>query len=348
MNQTTCDTNTTSINSASDPNYYQTDVVAYGDYYPYGMLMPGRNHAEADGYRYGFQGQETDDEVKGEGNSVNYKYRMHDPRIGRFFAVDPLEKEYPHNSPYAFSENNVIHAIELEGLEKVVTHTYNPKTKKFKITAKSIDYGLKENVNLYQYKNSEGNVYKRVYKSWSSDKTYEHIGFGNVDRPNLYQRFRGVEPVQVYKDPVSIFDGTIFSPNKADFHYAPFEAGKADLKISIHLGSYTHDFGISLYEGGGESTFKMNTINKSKIDYGNAKIGFTPSLTLDGYISKGADQKTKTESSMKLKYNVISLSKTDATNGDNKLSISFSKSFAIPIYSRSKNASVTTVIDHTK
>ncbi|PWH86236.1 RHS repeat-associated core domain-containing protein [Brumimicrobium oceani] len=68
-------------------------------------------------YRYGFQGQEVDDEIKGEGNSVNFKYRMHDPRVGRFFAVDPLTAEYPHNSPYAFSENNLIHAIELEGLE---------------------------------------------------------------------------------------------------------------------------------------------------------------------------------------------------------------------------------------
>ena len=68
-------------------------------------------------YTYGFQGQEKDDEIKGEGNSVNYKYRMHDPRIGRFFSVDPLFRDYPHNSPYAFSENRVIDGIELEGLE---------------------------------------------------------------------------------------------------------------------------------------------------------------------------------------------------------------------------------------
>jgi hypothetical protein len=61
-----------------------------------------------------------DDEIKSEGNSVNYKYRMHDPRLGRFFAIDPLAAKYPHNSPYAFSENMVIHAIELEGLESVV------------------------------------------------------------------------------------------------------------------------------------------------------------------------------------------------------------------------------------
>lgn len=65
---------------------------------------------------YGFNGQEKDDEIKGEGNSVNFKYRMHDSRIGRFFVVDPLYYKYPYNSPYAFSENRVIDGI-LEGLE---------------------------------------------------------------------------------------------------------------------------------------------------------------------------------------------------------------------------------------
>ena len=81
------------------------------------MQMPNRNGSSG-GYRYGFQGQEVDNEIKGEGNSVNYKYRMHDPRIGRFFAVDPLTAQYPHNSPYTFSENSTIAFVELEGLEK--------------------------------------------------------------------------------------------------------------------------------------------------------------------------------------------------------------------------------------
>ena len=80
------------------------------------MLLPNR-HGSSDKYRYGFQGQEKDDEVKGEGNSVNYKYRMHDPRIGRFLSMDPLKADYPWNSPYAFAENKVIQFIELEGLE---------------------------------------------------------------------------------------------------------------------------------------------------------------------------------------------------------------------------------------
>ena len=85
------------------------------------MLLPNR-HGAADTYRYGFQGQELDNEIKGEGNSINYKFRMHDPRVGRFFAVDPLFRQYPYNSPYAFSENRLIDAFELEGLEKYKIH----------------------------------------------------------------------------------------------------------------------------------------------------------------------------------------------------------------------------------
>ena len=88
----------------------------FSSYYPFGMLQPGRHGGES--YRYGFQGQESDNEIKGQGNSVNYKYRMHDPRLGRFFAVDPLTSKYPHYSPYSFSGNKVIHKIELEGLEE--------------------------------------------------------------------------------------------------------------------------------------------------------------------------------------------------------------------------------------
>jgi len=80
------------------------------------MLLPGR-HGNSLDYRYGFQGQEMDNEIKGEGNSLNFKFRMLDTRINRFFAVDPLAVEYPHNSPYPLSENRLIDGIDLEGSE---------------------------------------------------------------------------------------------------------------------------------------------------------------------------------------------------------------------------------------
>jgi len=50
---------------------------------------------------------------------------MHNPRVGRFFSVDPLITKYPHYSSYSFSGNKVIHAVELEGLEEELIFVYN-------------------------------------------------------------------------------------------------------------------------------------------------------------------------------------------------------------------------------
>ncbi|MEZ4828609.1 MAG: RHS repeat-associated core domain-containing protein [Bacteroidia bacterium] len=97
---------------------YTADVWGMNDYYAFGMLMPGRNQQRS-GYRFGFQGQETDDEVYGAENAVSFKYRVHDARLGRFLSVDPLSPKYPFYSPYAFSGNRVMDAVELEGLEPV-------------------------------------------------------------------------------------------------------------------------------------------------------------------------------------------------------------------------------------
>ena len=86
------------------------------DYSPFGVSLDGRT-VEGDFYRYGFQKQEKDDELKGKDYSINYLHRMHDPRIGRFFAIDPLYNKFPFYSPYQFSGNRLLDAIELEGLE---------------------------------------------------------------------------------------------------------------------------------------------------------------------------------------------------------------------------------------
>ena len=94
-------------------------VTSSCDYYPFGLTMKGRNYND-DVYRYGFQGQEKVDEFN---SNYAFEYRIHDPRLGRFLSIDPLFASFPWNSPYAFSENRVISAIELEGLEAVDLNT---------------------------------------------------------------------------------------------------------------------------------------------------------------------------------------------------------------------------------
>lgn len=94
--------------------FYNPGIIAATDYYPFGMVITNRS-VDTEKYRYGYQAQLTDQELWD--GAVSYKYRIEDPRIGRFFSVDPLAPEYPWNSPYAFSENRVIDGVELEGLE---------------------------------------------------------------------------------------------------------------------------------------------------------------------------------------------------------------------------------------
>ncbi|MBL7707640.1 MAG: hypothetical protein JNJ86_01140 [Chitinophagaceae bacterium] len=90
-------------------------------YYPFGMAMPGRAFSSGSSYRYGFNGKENDNEVKGEGNQQDYGFRIYDTRIGRFLGVDPLTSKYPWYTPYQFAGNKPINSIDLDGLEEYET-----------------------------------------------------------------------------------------------------------------------------------------------------------------------------------------------------------------------------------
>jgi RHS repeat-associated protein len=64
-------------------------------------------------YRYGFNGKEDDPET----GYQDYGMRQYDPRLARFFAVDPLAYKYPWYTPYQFAGNCPIEAIDLDGAE---------------------------------------------------------------------------------------------------------------------------------------------------------------------------------------------------------------------------------------
>ncbi|MFN8310015.1 MAG: hypothetical protein U0T73_08630 [Chitinophagales bacterium] len=95
---------------------YTPTLVSGQMYYAFGSLMPGRTVTSGK-YRFGFNGQLKDDDVTGTGNISDFKFRVCDLRLGRFYSIDPLSKSYPWNSSYAFAENRVIDGIDLEGKE---------------------------------------------------------------------------------------------------------------------------------------------------------------------------------------------------------------------------------------
>ncbi|HET8735125.1 MAG TPA: DUF6443 domain-containing protein [Pricia sp.] len=99
-------------NGNIDPN---TEIKEVASYYPFGMRF-NRSVLSGSGYDYKtYQGQEFTDEL---GLNIHeWKYRVSDPAIGRFWQVDPLAEKYPYNSTYAFQENKMGMGVELEGLE---------------------------------------------------------------------------------------------------------------------------------------------------------------------------------------------------------------------------------------
>jgi RHS repeat-associated protein len=122
------------------------------------MIVPNRT-AVSTAYRYGFNGKEKDDELKGGGNSLDFGARIYDSRIGRWFAKDPVLQ--PYESPYNYAANNPIFYIDNDGEDNIVYLVLLPSAKEKlgkkgmvslqKETQKRLkDLGLKTEVKIFE------------------------------------------------------------------------------------------------------------------------------------------------------------------------------------------------------
>lgn len=100
-------------------SYYLPIVVNAQDYYPFGMIQPGRSYTLTNdsSYKYLFNGKFHDDNIYGKDNSYDYGMRLYDPRLGRFMCTDPLFKKYAMLSTYQFASDKPIQAIDIDGME---------------------------------------------------------------------------------------------------------------------------------------------------------------------------------------------------------------------------------------
>jgi len=115
--KTPVDTNAATHDTVA--SYYLPIVVNAQDYYPFGMIQPGRSYTLSGDstYKYLFNGKYHDDNIYGKDNSYNYGARFYDPRLGRFMSTDPLYKKFPELSTYQFASNTPIQASDLDGKE---------------------------------------------------------------------------------------------------------------------------------------------------------------------------------------------------------------------------------------
>ena len=89
----------------------QPIIKSHTDYYPFGYPIASRSFS-LEQYRFGFNGQEGDNEVYGDGKSYTAEYWQYDSRLGRRWNVDPIktvnESSYStnRNNPNFFSDPN--------------------------------------------------------------------------------------------------------------------------------------------------------------------------------------------------------------------------------------------------
>ena len=81
------------------------------------------------GYRYGYQGYEKDNEISGDGNHLSFADYGYDPRTARRWQIDPMNQEIPYFSPYIFCSNSPISKLDPDGKWDVSVHAYSDRAK---------------------------------------------------------------------------------------------------------------------------------------------------------------------------------------------------------------------------
>jgi hypothetical protein len=145
---------------------YVSAINAMYDYYAFGSPMPKRQYTGVD-YRYGFNGQEKDDEITGSGNINTAEFWEYDTRLGRRWNTDPEPMAFI--SEYSAFVDNPILFNDPEG------NTVDPTrlTDKDKDLLKSdieskTGYTIKETTNQFGDKRWEIDKSKGINKKGTS------------------------------------------------------------------------------------------------------------------------------------------------------------------------------------
>ncbi len=88
------------------------------DYYPFGLTFNQQTREGTQPQNYLYNGKELQTDL--DLNWTDYGARMYDAAIGRWYVVDPLASKFPNHSPYTYTVNNPINAIDPDGRDVIL------------------------------------------------------------------------------------------------------------------------------------------------------------------------------------------------------------------------------------
>jgi len=167
------------------------------DYYSYGMLEHVRSFSY-ENYKFGFNGKEKDDEVKGTGVQIDYGFRIFDSRVGRFLSVDPLFQTYAYYTPYQYAGNDPILFIDVDGFERHLNKNASKQIRCFNDwDIKRINFNLGINLSQLFHKKPEFGEpsFGRIRALDSKPlKPLEVEGVGTIPSP---EREEKIQPIAI-------------------------------------------------------------------------------------------------------------------------------------------------------
>jgi len=175
------------------------------------MVAPVRNFSAGNQYRYGFNGKENDNEVKGEGIQQDYGMRIYDPRLGKFLSVDPLARDFPYYSPYHFAGNGPVKFIDLDGGEpKDYVDNWTPKPMGYFGTSRYVEGTSEGHSSLMLEEPGLGNIrVQQIYDATTNKHWFVHQNSG-TGKSYYYKANDGqhnILTVQIPKNGLAIISG---------------------------------------------------------------------------------------------------------------------------------------------
>ncbi len=178
-------------------SYWKADVATATDYYPFGMEMMGRTYSASIGLasKFGFNGQQRDDEVYGKGNLNTALFWEYDTRLARRWNIDPIGKPSL-TSYHAFEDNPILFSD---------------------ILGNTVEIRGKEAKNDTKKSSERSEEFATWIKDWDEDKTHTYVITTNP---------KDIKPF--VKDFDETTGGTIASDGKATYYiyYNPENTGR--------------------------------------------------------------------------------------------------------------------------
>ncbi len=228
--------------------------------HPFGMLMPGRTYS-SEAYSWGFNGQEKDDEISGEGNSSTAEYWQYDSRLGRRWNIDPIVK--PWESIYACYRNCPILLIDPTGEDVDLSKLSDEDKSEIenKVNSEHKDYN-KEFASLYkQLENDKTTVYTYI-NTHAKITAYEGGEMGTVKYGGKNNDKKDILLIEYTTDVPGFFDSetALFEES---FHADQFRRGLWGF-ILAEDGTCNGTFAVDIYDEVEAKIWTHSNVGKGK------------------------------------------------------------------------------------